>query len=59
MIESGTYTADVTFMFCVYAFMRGCKLLEEPVIDFERFVDLMHGKQFKIVKPGNSGGSDD
>ena len=47
MIEQGTYTADVTFLFCVYTFMRGCSLLEDTSLEFESFVDLMHGKKFK------------
>lgn len=53
LIEQGTYKADVTFLFCVYAFMRGITLLDSS-IDFERFVDLVHGKKFKFVKPGSS-----
>ena len=52
LIEQGTYKGDVTFLFCVYAFMRGCSLLENQC-SFEAFVDLMHGKKFKYVRPGS------
>jgi len=37
--------------------MRGCSLLDDSMVDFERFVDLMLGKKFKVVRPGNSGGA--
>lgn len=53
LIEQGTYKADVTFLFCVYAFMRGCTLIDNQV-SFESFVDLLHGKKFKYVRPGNN-----
>ena len=52
LMEQGTYKADVTFLFCVYAFMRGCTLIDSQVT-FETFVDLLHGKKFKYVRPGN------
>ena len=53
LIEHSTYKADVTFLFCVYAFVRGCTLIDES-IDFEHFVDLYHGKKFKQIRPGNA-----
>ena len=37
----------------VYAFMRGCTLIDNQV-SFESFVDLLHGKKFKYVRPGNN-----
>ena len=43
----------MTFLFCVYAFMRGCTLLDYD-IDFESFVDLLHGKTFKYIRPGSA-----
>ena len=43
----------MTFLFCVYTFMRGCSLLDST-IEFEKFVDQMHGKKFKIVRPGSA-----
>ena len=42
----------MTFLFCVYTFMRGITLIESA-LDFESFVDLMHGKKFKYVRPGS------
>ena len=41
--------------------MRGVTLIDAST-DFEKFVDLVHGKQFKHVKPGScdkKGVSDD
>ena len=32
--------------------MRGCTLIDDS-ISFEAFVDLLHGKKFKYVRPGN------
>ena len=58
LMEQGTYTADVTFLFCAYTFMRACQLVQHT-LDFEAFVDLMHGKKFKIVRPGNTSGIDE
>mmetsp|Transcript_33628 Transcript_33628/g.44405 ORF Transcript_33628/g.44405 Transcript_33628/m.44405 type:complete len:188 (-) Transcript_33628:80-643(-) len=58
VVEQGTYTADVTFLFCAYTFMRGCQLVPAS-LDFESFVDLMHGKKFKVVRPGNTSGLDE
>ena len=43
LIEQGTYKADVTFLFCVYAFMRGCTLIDNQV-SFESCVNLLHSK---------------
>ena len=57
IVEQGTYKADVTFLFCVYTLMRGCSLIDKTV-EFEHLVDLLHGKKFKYVKPGDPGVTD-
>lgn len=52
IVESGTFKADVTFLFCVYTFMRSIALVDADSMTFELFVDLMHGKKFKYVRAG-------
>lgn len=58
LMEQATYQADVTFLFCVYAFLRGCTMIDS-CLSFETFVDQMHGKKFKYVKPGSAHDSAD
>lgn len=52
IIEEGTFKADVTFLFCVYTFMRSIALVDADSMSFTSFVDLMHGKKFKYVRAG-------
>ena len=44
--------------------MRGTGMMSEDgpsgaPLEFEQFVDLLHGKKFKHVKPGSDGGDMD
>ena len=48
VIEQNILKTDVNFLFCVYCFVRGVKLIPADMT-FETYVDLMITKQFKII----------
>ena len=43
VIEQNIYQTDVNFLFCVYCFVKGVKLIPSD-LSFETYVDLMINK---------------